>query len=72
MSNLAERHGSAENTVVGDVVYWILNYFAESAEKPVIYTYEPPSGFTTERRREISQTSVSDWLSQLRIQLIYE
>jgi hypothetical protein len=44
MSNLVESQVSAEKVPVGNFVHATLNYFAESAEKPVIYTYEPPAG----------------------------
>jgi hypothetical protein len=39
-----EGHASAENLPAGSFVEATLNYFAASSEKPVIYTYEPPSG----------------------------
>src|SRR5215469_6992469 len=44
MSGLAEGNVSARNIPVGSFVETTLNYFAESSEKPVIYTYEPPPG----------------------------
>jgi hypothetical protein len=44
MSVLAESSISAQNEAVGNFVRATLNYFAESAEKPVIYTYDPPPG----------------------------
>src|SRR3989440_3793319 len=44
MSGLTQSNVSVENTPVGSFVQATLNYFAESAEKPVIYTYEPPPG----------------------------
>jgi hypothetical protein len=43
MSGLTESNVSTEN-VPGSFVQASLNYFAESEEKPVIYTYEPPPG----------------------------
>src|SRR5215468_2832274 len=44
MSGLAEGNVSARNIPVGSFVETTLNYFAESSEKPVIYTYDPPPG----------------------------
>jgi hypothetical protein len=44
MSGLTENKVSAENIPVGSFVQATLSYFAESSEKPVMYTYEPPSG----------------------------
>jgi hypothetical protein len=44
MSGLTQSNVSVENTPVGSFVQATLNYFAESSEKPVIYTYEPPPG----------------------------
>ena len=44
MSELTESTVSTENIPVGSFVQATLNYFAESSEKPVIYTYEPPPG----------------------------
>jgi hypothetical protein len=44
MSGLTENKVSAENIPPGSLVQATLNYFAESSEKPVIYTYEPPPG----------------------------
>src|SRR5690242_13477038 len=44
MSGLTQSNVSMENTPVGSFVQATLNYFAESSEKPVIYTYEPPPG----------------------------
>jgi hypothetical protein len=44
MSGLTESAVSTENIPVGSFVRATLNYFAESSEKPVIYTYEPPPG----------------------------
>jgi hypothetical protein len=44
MSVLTESSRSAENMPAGSFVQATLNYLAESAEKPVIYTYEPPPG----------------------------
>ena len=44
MSELSEGHVSAENLPAGSFVEASLNYFADSSEKPVIYTYEPPPG----------------------------
>ncbi len=44
MSGLTESQVSAENNPVRSFVQATLNYFADSTEKPVIYTYEPPSG----------------------------
>ena len=44
MSGLTETNISAENISVGSYVQATLNYFADASEKPVIYTYEPPSG----------------------------
>jgi len=42
MSGLAEGNVSAQTIPAGSFVEATLNYFAESSEKPVIYTYEPP------------------------------
>jgi hypothetical protein len=44
MSGLTENKVSPENIPPGSLVQATLNYFAESSEKPVIYTYEPPPG----------------------------
>ena len=44
MSGLTQSNVSVENTPVGSFVQATLNYFAESSEKPVIYTYEPLPG----------------------------
>jgi hypothetical protein len=44
MSGLTQSNVSVGNTPVGSFVQATLNYFAESSEKPVIYTYEPPPG----------------------------
>jgi hypothetical protein len=44
MSELTANSVSAENLPVGSFVQATLNYFAESSDKPVIYTYEPPPG----------------------------
>jgi len=44
MSELSEGQVSAENLAAGSFVETSLNYFADSSEKPVIYTYEPPPG----------------------------
>jgi hypothetical protein len=44
MSGLTESNLSADNIPAGSVVQATLNYFAESSEKPVIYTYEPAPG----------------------------
>jgi hypothetical protein len=44
MSGLTENTVSAQNIPVGSFVQATLNYFGESSEKPVIYTYEPPPG----------------------------
>jgi hypothetical protein len=44
MSGLTQNKVSAENIPVESLVQATLNYFAESSEKPVIYTYEPPPG----------------------------
>ena len=44
MSELSEGHVSVENLPAGSFVEASLNYFADSSEKPVIYTYEPPPG----------------------------
>ena len=44
MSELSESQVSAENLAAGSFVETTLNYFADSSEKPVIYTYEPPPG----------------------------
>ena len=44
MSGLAEGNVSAQTIPAGSFVEATLNYFAESSEKPVIYTYEPPPG----------------------------
>jgi hypothetical protein len=44
MSGVSESQESAEQIAVGNSVQSTLNYFAESAEKPVLYTYEPPAG----------------------------
>jgi hypothetical protein len=43
MSGLTESHLSAEIIPVGSYVQATLNYFADASEKPVIYTYEPPT-----------------------------
>jgi hypothetical protein len=44
MSGLTESNVSTENIPVGSFVQASLNYFAESSDRPVIYTYEPPPG----------------------------
>lgn len=44
MSELSETEISAETLRDDGLVAAILNYVAESSEKPVIYTYEPPAG----------------------------
>jgi hypothetical protein len=44
MSVLTESHVSSENNQTGRFVEATLNYFAETSEKPVIYTYEPSPG----------------------------
>jgi hypothetical protein len=44
MSGLTEGHVSAENIPVETFVQATLNYLIGASEKPVIYTYEPPSG----------------------------
>jgi hypothetical protein len=44
MSELSENRASAEDLPDRSFVEATLNYFAESPEKPVIYTYEPPPG----------------------------
>jgi hypothetical protein len=44
MSVFTESSISAQNTPGGKFVRATLNYFAESTEKPVIYTYDPPPG----------------------------
>jgi hypothetical protein len=44
MSELTQTHPSRENIPVGSFVQATLNYIADSSEKPVIYTYEPPPG----------------------------
>jgi hypothetical protein len=44
MSELSETEISAETFRDDGLVAAILNYVAESSEKPVIYTYEPPAG----------------------------
>ena len=44
MSELSASHVLAENLPAGTFVEASLNYFAKSAEKPVIYTYEPLPG----------------------------
>ena len=44
MSRLTENTVSAQNIPAGRFVQATLNYFGESSEKPVIYTYEPPPG----------------------------
>jgi hypothetical protein len=41
MSGLTESHAMRENIPVGSFVRATLNYFAESSEKPAIYTFEP-------------------------------
>jgi hypothetical protein len=42
MSTLHEGRASEENIPVGSFIEATLNYVAESSERPVIYTYEPP------------------------------
>jgi hypothetical protein len=44
MSGLTQNDVSTETIPAGSFVESTLNYFAESSEKPVIYTYEPPPG----------------------------
>jgi hypothetical protein len=44
MSGLTETNMSQENILSGKLVEATLNYFAESSEKPLIYTYDPPPG----------------------------
>jgi hypothetical protein len=43
MNQVTEGHVSAENIPVGSFVQATLNYLIDASEKPVIYTYEPPS-----------------------------
>jgi hypothetical protein len=44
MSELTESNMSEEHIANREFVQATLNYFAESSEKPVIYTYDPPPG----------------------------
>ena len=44
MSGLTESNVSTENLPVGSFVQASLTYLAESSDRPVIYTYEPPPG----------------------------
>ena len=44
MSELTESNMSEEYIANREFVQATLNYFAESSEKPVIYTYDPPPG----------------------------
>jgi hypothetical protein len=44
MSGLTTSHTSTEDIPVGSFVEATLNYLADSSERPVIYTYEPPTG----------------------------
>jgi hypothetical protein len=44
MSGSTESNVSTENIPVGSFVQASLNYFAESSDRPVIYTYDPPPG----------------------------
>ena len=44
MSALTENSASAETLPFGSFVQATLNYYAESSDRPVIYTYEPPPG----------------------------
>jgi hypothetical protein len=44
MSELVENQASTEKTAVGTFVETTLNYLADSSERPVLYTYEPPTG----------------------------
>jgi len=44
MSQLIDVDASAEKLPEESFVEGVLNYFAASSEKPVIYTYEPPPG----------------------------
>jgi hypothetical protein len=46
MSELSENRASAEDLPDRSFVEATLNYFADSPEKPVIYTYEPPPGIS--------------------------
>jgi hypothetical protein len=44
MSGLTLGHPSTEGIPVGSFVKATLNYLIDASEKPVIYTYELPSG----------------------------
>ena len=44
MSELVENQASTGKTAAGAFVETTLNYLADSSERPVLYTYEPPTG----------------------------
>jgi hypothetical protein len=44
MEETSEHRSSAEGNRAGDIAAALLNYIAESGEKPVYYAYEPPPG----------------------------
>ena len=56
MEETSEHRSSAEGNRAGDVTAALLNYIAESSEKPVYYAYEPPLGIPRQTGRFAPQS----------------